>query len=96
MSDNEQPVVTDEEVELALTQRDAALVLQVAEGIRTRHHLMIDQIARGKKRNTNFNKGYIEALADTHNLLNAIVRAVLVPDEIETVSEAETEPEEDQ
>lgn len=82
---------TPEEIEQALTQRDAIVVLSIAHGLHGRWTQMLEEVSRGQRRNTNWTQGYLECLRDTERTLNETARALAVPPADEAVSNEETE-----
>ena len=77
--------VSNQEVIEALNQRDALVVLAVADGLKKRWDWLLTQVSRGKQRNNRYTQGYLECLGDTHNdLVEAVNKALPQPPEDET------------
>lgn len=91
---DEEAEVSQEEIIQALNQRDALVVLAVADGLKKRWDWMLGQISRGKQRNNKFNQGYLECLRDTHHALVDTVSKALPPSQTQDVSEEEAGKEE--
>lgn len=85
--------LTLEQAQRAIGQRDALMLISVAQGLRERWELLLTEISHGQRRNTNWNKGYMQCLRDTEATLAALANSIAPPAEAEPVSDTTTEPE---
>lgn len=76
----------------AISQRDALLLLSVAQGIHERWNLLLTETAHGQRRNTAWTKGYMQALRDTNTTLTELSHSIAPPVEDESVRDTDTEP----
>jgi hypothetical protein len=72
--------IEDEEVREAIRAIKDAVIVSVTKAISDRYSFLIQNVAKGKIKNNNRTKGYLEALQDTHrDLLNWIDAKVETP-----------------
>jgi hypothetical protein len=65
--------IEDEDVREAIRAIKDAVIVSVTKAISDRYSFLIQSVAKGKIKNNNRTKGYLEALQDTHrDLLNWI------------------------
>lgn len=62
-----------EQIAMKAEWRDAVLVMVIAEGVKKNFHDLLSDQGKGKAKNNNFTKGYMQALNDLYTKLMNIV-----------------------